>query len=85
MPTQIPRNGRPELDGVAHRLLQAGAAQRRHAGAEGPDAGQHDGDGIGDQPAIGGQAGVGAEPLERLLRRVQVADAVVADRDEGTG
>ena len=42
-----------------------------------PDAGQHDTVGVGDQPRVGGQARVGTHVLDRLVRRVEVADAVV--------
>ena len=58
-------------------------AQRLHAPTEGADAGQHDAVGVADQRRVGGEAGVGAEVLERLLGRAQVADLVVEDGDQG--
>ena len=36
---------------------------------------------VGDQRRVGGQPGVGAQARQRLVRRVQVADAVVDDGD----
>ena len=38
--------------------------------------------GVGDQRRVGGEPGVGADVLQRLLRRAQVADPVVEDRDQ---
>ena len=67
----------PGVDGVERRLLQPGASQRRHAPAEGTHARQHDGVGVGDQPVVGGETGVGAHVRQRLLGRAQVADPVV--------
>ena len=60
IPTQIPRNGRPDATGVARRVLQSRAAQRVHARTERTDAGQHDAGGVTDQTGVGGEAGVGA-------------------------
>ena len=45
---QIPRNGRPDADGVEHGRLETARAQRVEARPEGADAREHDGDGIGD-------------------------------------
>ena len=39
--------------------------------------------GIGDQAGIRGEASIGAAVLQRLLRRTQVADAVVEHRHQG--
>ena len=61
---------------------RSGVAQRVHARPERADAGQHDGVGVGDQSVVGGEPGVGAAVLQRLLRRAQVADAVVEHGDQ---
>ena len=49
MPTQMPRNGRPEAGGGDDGLLEPALAQGRHARAEGTDAGEDDPGGVGDQ------------------------------------
>ena len=43
MPTQMPRNGRPERAAAQHRLDQAGCGEVLHAGAERALPRQHDG------------------------------------------
>ena len=82
IPTQIPRNGRPDDTEASCVVLQSRAAERVHAGAERTHTGQHDAGGVTDQTGVGGEAGVGAALLDRLLRRVQVADAVVEHGDQ---
>jgi hypothetical protein len=83
MPTQMPRNGRPDARGGTATSSRPAGAQRLHAPPERAHAGQHHRVGRGDLEAgIGGEAGVGADPLERLLGRAQVADAVVEHGDQ---
>ena len=61
---------------------QPGAFERLHAATERADTRQHDAGGVGDDGRIGGQPRVGTDVLERLLRRAQVADAVVEHGDQ---
>ena len=82
MPTQMPRKGRPESTASSTAILEIGVAQCRHARAERADAGQHDCVRIGDQTVVDGQSGIGAATLQRLLRRAQIADAVVEHGDQ---
>src|SRR6188508_1090930 len=63
-------------------VLQPRTAECVHACAEGADTRKYDACGVTDQTRVGGEAGVGAALLERLLRRVQVADAVVEHRQQ---
>ena len=63
------------------RAVEARAPQRLHARAERADAREHDRVGAFDGSHVGGQRGVGTEVLQCLLRRAQVADPVVDDRD----
>ena len=89
MPTQMPRNGRPLL---AHRLVQRldHAGHRIEAVAaigEGADARQHHAVGAAHRVGIAGDHDRLVEPalargaLERLGGRVQIAGAVIDDRD----
>ena len=78
----MPRNGRPDAAAASVDLLQPGRPQRAHARAERTDAGEHHGIGRVDLRRVGGEHGVGAERCERLVRRVEVADAVVDDGDQ---
>ena len=73
---------------VARRRLrgdrrEAGALERLHAPAERADAGQHDTGRVADDRLVRGEPRVGADAFERLLRRAEVADAVVEDGDQG--
>ena len=63
-------------------LVEMSGAQRVHARAERTDARKHDGGGIGDECGVGGETGIRAGLLERLLCRSEVADPVVEDGDE---
>ena len=71
------------LDRLQGDLVEPGRAQRFHAATEVADAGQHDARRLADEAGIGGESGIGADLLERLLGRAEVADAVVEDGDEG--
>ncbi len=78
---QMPRNGRPSVAAARGRPFETGGAQRLHACAERPDPREHHRVGVFDGSHIGGERGVGPEVLQGLLRRAQVADPVVDDRD----
>ena len=52
-------------------------SQRPHTGAERTNARKHNTAGIADQPTIGGEPGVGTNMTKALVRRVQIADAIV--------
>ncbi len=61
--------------------FEPAVAQRPHARAEVADARQHHRVGRADLLGIGREVRVGTEVLERLLRRAQVPDPVIDDRD----
>ena len=82
---QMPRNGTPRSHHLMRDSVEAGAPQRLHAAAEAADAGQHDAGGVADQTGVGREPSVGADVLQGLLGRAQVADLVVEDRDERHG
>src|SRR5690606_17253191 len=67
------------------QVVEAAVREGPHAAAEVADAGEDDACGVAHEAAVGGEPGVGADALERLLRRVEVADAVVEDGDECHG
>ena len=83
MPMQMPRNGTPRSTASRATSSSPWPAERGHAAAERADAGQHHAGGLADEARVGGEAGVGADVLQRLLGRAQVADLVVEDGDEG--
>ena len=85
MPTQMPRNGVPADDDLVRNPIEPGALERVHAATERTDSRQHDRGGLADHRRIGGEARVGADVLQRLLRRAEVADAVVEHGDERHG
>src|SRR5581483_3846079 len=77
-----PEEGHVAGGDVARDRRETRAVERVHATSERADAGEHDARGIVDDRGIGGQPGVRADVLQRLLGRAQVADAVVEHRDE---
>ena len=85
MPMQMPRNGTPLVAVSPGDRVEPGAFERLHAPAERADAGQHDAGGVADDRLVGGEPGVRTDVFERLLRRTQVADAVVEDGDQRAG
>ncbi len=72
------------LDRVERRRLEARASQRLHAPPERAHPGQDHGVGPIDEVTVRRETRVRADVLEALLRRAQVADAVVEHRDEGS-
>ncbi len=82
IPTQIPRNGRPEATAsCAGPSRPAARSDAMHA-PNAPTPGRTTPSASAINPAIGGQAGIGTFVLECLLRGVQVADAVVEHGDQ---
>src|SRR5690606_19520953 len=70
---------------LARQVVESGGPQGLRAAAEVADPGQDHARGLADEARVGGEPGVGPHPLEALLGRPQVADAVVEDGDEGRG
>src|SRR5262249_55432520 len=68
-------------DDVAHRRDEVVALEIFHARAERADAGQHDAVRAHDRADIAGDLRGVPETLERLLHAVEIAHAVVDDRD----
>jgi len=69
------------LDRLVDHRLEPRHPQLLHAPAEGPDAGQDDAGRPAGEGRIGGQGGLDAQMLQRLLGRAEVPDAVVEDGD----
>ena len=80
----MPSSGTPR-GALGDQLVEAEPRMRAHRLGEGADAGQHDA--VGARGRRRGRrviAAVGADVLERLLDRAQVAHAVVDDGDPGS-
>ena len=62
---------RPRRARAASSPVRRSASMQR---PKAPDPGQHDAGRVADQAGVGGEPGVGADVLQRLLGRAQVAD-----------
>ena len=65
------------------RLHQAAAVERADGVAEGTDPRQHETGGLSHDVRVVGDAGLHANPLQRLLHAAEIAAAIVDDRDHG--
>ena len=80
-----PEEGHATVDGRCGGTVQTGRAEGLGAPTERPHPGKDDSVGVGSLIGVVDQAGVGAQMLEGLLGRPEVADAVVEDGDHRRG
>ena len=77
IPTQIPRNGRPESTASSTASSRSASRSAAMHASERTDTRKHHRVGVVDQTVIDGETSIGTATLQRLLGRPQVADSIV--------